>query len=259
MKREKGGLLMNSKNLLHLVQPEMQRLIAEGLQQDEFKMYYDPVIDIKSDVVSLFDLSICWHHERYGVLEAIKFIPLIKQLPEYEQFAHRFFECVSRRLHFFESIDKLTALAIPVSAKQLKRDDGIDMLLQFLNAHDIPTSGVVLKIFNYAENLPEKLELLQETGFKIIVPYELRVKFKKLSVDYVLISRHEIEKKRLLGEPLLKETLKATLAKAHCQFIVHDIEEESHQLFLQQYGIRYFQGPFYSEPLPFEEMFKKLS
>lgn len=250
---------MNSKNLLHLVQPEIQRLISEGLRQDEFKIYYNPVIDTKADAVSLFDLSICWHHERYGVLEAIKFIPLIKQLPEYEQLAHRFFECVSRRLHFFESIGKLTTLTVPVSATQLKRDDGIDLLLQFLNMHDIPAHGVVLKIFNYAENLPEKLSILQEMGFKIMVHYELRVRFKKLPIDYVLISRHEIEKKRLLGEPLLKEILEATLAKVHCQFIVQDIEEESHQLFLQQYGIRYFQGPFYSDPLPYEEMFKKLS
>ena len=65
---------MNNKHLLNLVQPEIQRLISEGLQQDEFKMYYNPVMDMKVGAVLLFDLSICWHHERYGVLEAIKFI-----------------------------------------------------------------------------------------------------------------------------------------------------------------------------------------
>lgn len=249
---------MKNQTLLHLVQPEIKRLLIDGLNQDQFKIYYHPIVDAKMDAVLLFDLSICWHHERYGVLEAMQFLPLIKQLPEYEQLAHRFFACVSRRIQFFKSIGKPTRLIIPVLSAQLEREDGIDLLRSFLERHAIDSQDILLKVIGYDIHLPERLLTLHKLGFQIIMSYELRVQYEEILTDYILISRHIIEKKRLLGEPLLKEILQAMFEKMRCQWIVQQIEEESQQLFLEQYGIRYFQGPYYSDPLPFDEMFKKL-
>jgi len=249
---------MKNNNLHHLVQPEIRRLFAEGLKQNEFKTYYNPIIDVQVDEVVFFDLSICWHHERYGVLEAMQFLPIIQTLPEYDELAHRFFAYVAKRIRYFKRMNKQTKLMIPISANQLKMDEGIDMLLHFLNNHQITSENIVLNIMGYAENLPDKLTILSRLGFQTVISYELCTKYAHPIADYVFINRHTIEKKRLLGEPLLKRVLQSTLKKLKCQFIVQNIEEESHQLFLQKYGLRYFQGPYYTEPLLFEDMMKKL-
>ncbi len=58
---------------------KLQHSLNHAMERDEFKLYYQPKIDVQTGKVVGMEALLRWHHPKMGVVEPSKFIPILEE------------------------------------------------------------------------------------------------------------------------------------------------------------------------------------
>jgi polar amino acid transport system substrate-binding protein len=270
-KREDGSVEIFKKEMYNVQADEMLMAeeMKEALKKSEFKVYYQPIIDLKTMDVRGAEALIRWNHPRLGLITPDKFIHLaevsglIIDIGEYV-----LEEVIRQHRHWSEFGFKDIEITINLSAREL---------LSYQLGEKLEQLFIDQKVDPHYFNLDMSESDAMEDTIKTDLEFSILKKIGvNLSIDHFGVGGSSIEQLQKLPIHALKidrsllkdvdtdkyhqETVKAIVVLAHAlnmEVVAGGIETKGQYAMLQKLGCDRAQGYIFSRPAPAFE-FQKL-
>ncbi|UCZ53923.1 EAL domain-containing protein [Bacillus shivajii] len=269
------------KNDYHFFKPTMntstysefilENDLRKALAEEEFKVYYQPFIDIETGEINGMEALLRWDHPDKGIISPDKFIPLAEEtgliLPIGEWVLRT--ACKQIREWQNEGFPPIN-VSVNLSLRQFLQQDLCEKISEIIKENELDPRCLELEItesiamdINYTMRI---LKRLKKLGIKISMDdfgtgYSSLSNLKNLPIDKLKIDKsfiHDI--RNPLYEVEVVSTI-ITLAKnLRLQVVAEGVETENQLQFLEKEKCDAFQGYLFSKPLPaseIEELLKK--
>ena len=235
--------------------------LFNALEKKQFKVYYQPIIDIKSEKVVGFEALVRWIHPDFGFLCPDKFISIaensgfIFKLGEFV--LDSAIKAVKRLQNEFQ---RSFFIAINFSLKQFLDERLLDIIANYLHMYNFNSSDLILEITERtAMQEPEKtkqiLSNIRKRGIKIAID-DFGTGYS--SLEYLIdfeVDKIKIDKKFVLymlntnkAMTIVKMTI--GLCKAlNIVSVAEGVETQQHLIKLKDLGCKEAQGYYFSPPM----------
>ncbi|WP_448862408.1 two-component system response regulator [Dorea sp.] len=244
---------------------ELTGELKNGLAQEQFKVYYQPVIDAKTEKIVSAEALIRWIHPQRGFVSPAVFIPALEESGHISELDFY----VTKKVFAFEKERYNQGKKIvPVSINLSWMDFYDETMMSWIdqNVGEYQKLGIKSR-FEITEtsfeamkqNRNNILEALQAKGamtllddfgsgyssYGVLQDYN----FDILKIDMSLVRQIETN-------PKSRSILKSIIEMAHelgMKLVAEGAETEEQVAFLKENDCDYIQGYYYSKPLPEEE------
>lgn len=244
----------------------LQNELKFALEQDQFEMYYQAIVNINSNKIIGAEALVRWNHSSKGVLAPNSFIDFMEQSNMNLLFGDMVIKKVFYDIHVINSAmhHNHFKLSINISAKQFFDYNFVPNLLKFTKDFAIDSKQIELElletqIMNNSEISTKKIDQLHQNGFSISIDdfgtgysslsYLKNFKVDKLKIDQSFI-RDFIDDKsdRVIVQAIIK------LAETfNLKVQAEGVETAEHFTLLQTMECDYAQGYTFNKPMPLSE------
>jgi len=106
--------------------------VAKGIERDEFVLYYQPKVNLRSGVVFGVEALIRWQHPTKGLLQPGQFLPSIENQPLSVALGDWVIQAAVQQISQWHSVGLDVQVSVNVGARQLQQDDFVAKLAQVL-------------------------------------------------------------------------------------------------------------------------------
>ena len=270
----------SGKNAYRFFTPEMneeavkslniENGIRNALRNDEFELYYQPIIDTEKGSVIGVEALIRWIHPEQGMIPPDDFIPNCEETGTIHEVGRWVINEACRQLRQWKNSGfEDFYVAVNLSPLQINENFFEDVVDKTLAAHGLSPDSIVLEI---TENMfidsgkEEIIAAISEKGDlsprfcldDFGTGYSSLAALKRFSIEILKVDRSFIQKVDQSEEDVAMVTAIIALAKAlKIPVVCEGVETQEQLELIQQIGGDYIQGYYYSKPLPVEE-FEKL-
>jgi EAL domain-containing protein (putative c-di-GMP-specific phosphodiesterase class I) len=241
--------------------------IHSAMQNQEFSLHYQPIIDLVTKKITSAETLLRWNHPKLGFISLNKFLPLAEESGLIREIGLWVVKEVASNLQHW---DTLGLPPLQISLNQSVAEYGLSKChiewLKILNNKQIPLNTITFeiteKIFsNENINYLNSIRQLKQAGIRISLDgfgtgsSSLNY-LKKFPLDVIKIDRSYIHS--MIDDPthaIFVETIILLANKLGIKIIATGIETQQ-QLALLNSQCRYVQGNYFSKPLPFIEFIK---
>ena len=252
-----------------------QRLINDlgrGIQEHEFKVYYQPKYNIQNDAPKLASAEalIRWQHPELGLIAPDDFIPLFERNGQIREIDKYVWNEAARQIGLWR--DKY-GVTLPVSVN-LSRVDALDPNLEQTLDDLVAQCGLERRALNleitesaYTENadqLRDTIFRLREKGFIIEMDdfgsgYSSLNMLSSMPIDVLKMDRAFIQNIEHSEKDFrLVELILDIARNLQVPVIAEGVETEAQMLMLKNAGCALVQGFYFSRPLPPEAFEEKV-
>lgn len=247
----------------------MDSNLRRALERNEFRLYYQPQIDLATDRVIGVEALVRWVHSDLGMISPTEFIPIAEEtgliVPIGEWVLRE--ACRQMKQWHDEGMEHLR-IAVNLSGRQLKEDNFVEAVLKIVEQTGIKPGLVELELtesmlMDAESTVLDKLYALRSAGIELAID-DFGTGYSSMSyLKTFPINCLKIDKSFVRDLPQNREDAaitKAIIAMAKAlkmQVIAEGIETVEQGEFLRQNGCHMSQGYYYSKPLPADEI-KKL-
>ena len=248
----------------------MESSIREGLNNDEFEVYFQPIIDLESMKVSHLEALIRWNHPKLGLVMPSKFIPLAEESELITEITKYVVFKVMTTINDLNRINNYKCkIAINFSLKDLESDSLFYVFKKYLRQFKIDGSAITLeiterKVIVSSEQNQQHLERYKKlnvsfsmddfgTGYSNL-GYLINKPFDTLKIDRSFISRIGEESKS-------EEVVKATISIANAlglKTVAEGVETKAQYDFVASHNCDYIQGYYFQTPKPIGKLLEYL-
>ena len=269
------------RNALRFFDPDMQagvmaRVTLEGdlrnaLREQQFVLYYQPQVDAGGSCAGA-EALVRWQHPQRGLVAPDAFIPLAEETGLILPLGHWVLETACAQLAAWAAhpATRRLSLAVNVSARQLREKDFVEQVLTILA--DSGASPGLLKLelteshlLTEVEDTIVKMNALKDKGIRFALDdfgtgYSSLAYLKRLPLEKLKIDRSFV--RDVLTDPNAAAIAKTIVALAHAlglDVLAEGVEIAEQRDFLAANGCHWYQGYFFSRPLPlagFEEFLR---
>ncbi len=241
--------------------------LQEGIAKEQFKVYYQPVIDTKTGKIASAEALIRWIHPDKGFISPALFIPALEENGHISELD---FYVLKKVWQFISDRCENNKFVVPISVN-----------LSWMDFYDeIMMEKILKEMDRFRENGREHMARFEitETSYAAIrenrsgILESLRIKNAKIllddfgsgfssfgmlqDIDFDIL-KIDMSFIRKIGEnPKTKSIVHSIIGMAHeigIKTVAEGVETEEQVSFLRQSGCDYIQGYYYSKPLPEEE------
>ncbi len=237
-----------------------------ALQEDQFELYYQPIVDFKTSKITSCEALIRWNNPARGVVFPDEFIPYAESSGFIINLGNW---VINRACQDYKKLSSdIQSIAINISPKQFNQESFIENIIQTIKEHTIDPSVFKLELTESVavDNLYttiEKMNILKSYGFSLAMDdfgtgYSSLSYLKNLPFDFLKIDRSFV--KNILeneDDASLVKTILTISKQFHFSVIAEGVETQAHVEFLKALDCEYYQGYITSKPVPLQE-FKKL-
>lgn len=245
----------------------LENELKQALQNNEFRLYYQPQICAKSEQLVGVEALIRWEHSTLGIVPPDQFIPIAEESNLIIEIGRWVIYNACKQFSEWATLliaNKLTCtIAVNLSAKQLK-DNGLSTYLyECLQKFNVPAHLVELELTESSleDSLSaiDMLNNLAETGVKLSLDdfgtgysslsHLREYPFSILKIDKSFIQSSDNEKQSSL--------LRAICSFAHSlgyETVAEGVETEAQKTFCKELNVNRLQGFLFSKPLPAHEL-----
>jgi diguanylate cyclase (GGDEF)-like protein len=146
--------------------------LRAALRRDEFAVYYQPIRDLATDEVVVFEALVRWNHPQRGLIAPTKFIPLAEETGLIAQLG----DYVLRRACMDAAgWSRKVGVAVNLSPVQFKNPNLVSSVMAALQIGRLPSHRLELEI---TESV-----LLQNSAATLAILHELRANGVRISLD----------------------------------------------------------------------------
>ena len=250
------------RNKLHI-----EREMRQALEQEEFQLYFQPIVDLDNGELSGFESLIRWHHPIRGMVPPVEFIPIAEEnnliLPLGRWILYE--SCRQMCAWQKENIAAWNMMvSVNLSAKQFVQPDLVEQVSAVLNETGLPARCLKLEITE--SYLMENSELavktvtdLRSLGLQLSLDdfgtgYSSLSYLHSLPVSFLKIDRSFVS--RMMSSKKNSEMVQTIIRLAQnlrMKVIAEGIENTEQMAHLQILNCQFGQGYFFSKPLPADE------
>ena len=241
-------------------QTELLNQLRQAIQNNEFQLYYQPIIELETGKTIATEALIRWVHPTKGFIPPLEFI----SLSEKNGFIKDITEWV-----FKEAADQFLAwgkkrnfkISINLSASMLMNDKFIGSLIRWIEDHHIDCKKFNIEITETAiigdiQKSIHVLNALRRLGFTIALDdfgtgYSSLTYLQRLPIDTIKIDRSFISNIKEDTEEFY--VLKYMIDLAHhlkLNVVAEGIETKEQADMIKKYNVDYAQGYYFCKPMP---------
>lgn len=241
--------------------------LQEGIAKEQFKVYYQPVIDTKTGKIASAEALIRWIHPDKGFISPALFIPALEENGHISELD---FYVLKKVWQFISDRCENNKFVVPISVN-----------LSWMDFYDeIMMEKILKEMDRFRENGREHMARFEitETSYAAIrenrsgILESLRIKNAKILLDdfgsgfssFGMLQDYDFDILKIdmsfirkIGEnPKTKSIVHSIIGMTHeigIKTVAEGVETEEQVSFLRQSGCDYIQGYYYSKPLPEEE------
>ena len=237
-----------------------------AIQNNELALYYQPVIDLKTNKIKSMEALIRWHHPKLGLIPPSTLIPIAESSGTIFPIGLWVLKTACNQIKTWQDNNfPPTKISINISECQIKQDDIVKTIKHVIDDTKIEAQYLEIeiseKIFLSTGNiiLP-KLCGLKELGIGVNLDqfgtcYSQFATLKHFPIDCIKIDRVLI--KSFMEHPELDGLIKsiATVAVGlKLNIVAEGIENEEQLKIINKIFTGEAQGYFFSKPLPADEV-----
>ena len=240
--------------------------IRKALKYDEFSLYYQPKLNVVTGEVTGLEALIRWTHPKNGPISPATFIPIaeesgvITQIGEWviKEACEQHYTWVNQG---FEPI----RIAVNVSAIELQRLDFAEKVAEIIKETKMDPKYLEIEItensvMENTEDCIETMNTLRQMGITFSIDdfgtgYSSFGYLKKFPINYLKIDQSFI--RSALTEQSSAAIVKAMIQLAHTfglKVVAEGVEEKEILHLLQDNQCDYYQGYYFSKPVPASEL-----
>ena len=265
-----GVLLYNKKFTDTLMKKvSLHSDLKKAIKNEEFEVYYQPVVDTKKNIIVGAEALIRWNHSKKGFISPEEFI----HVAEHHGLINDIGKFVIRKV--CEDLPKLLnkfgkdfILAFNVSSKEFAHDDYIKQLLELVKDFNISAENLELEITetyimqNHTIAI-EKMQELRKHGFNIAIDdfgtgYSSLSYLKKFPINKIKIDKSFVLD--ITTDQDDNDMVKAIINIAkifNLEVQTEGVETLEHLKILKELSADIAQGYFYSKPANIEDIISK--
>lgn len=244
--------------------------LHKALKHQEFKLYYQPKIDLSCKRVTGMEALLRWYHRDFGWVSPTQFIPLAEEtdlILTIGEWALRK-ACEQNRLWQDQGYPPLK-VTVNVSGQQFKRTDMVKLVLDVLAESGLDPSCLQLELtesvlMKNISNTVVKLGELKKHGVSIAVDdfgtgYSSLAYLKRFRLDTLKIDQSFV--RDIEQDTDNAAIVSAIITMAHTlgmDVVAEGVETWDQLEFLRQHCCDHIQGYYFSQPLPPEEFIELL-
>lgn len=245
----------------------MKEDLKYAVDNNEFVLYYQPIVD-KNKAIKKLEALIRWNNRKLGYISPDKFIEYAEETGEIVKIGYWVIEDVCKNFNELFKSDDILQVSINVSPIQLMEVDFVNKAEEILNKYNVTWKNLCLEITETAvldENIiiRDNLLLLNKKGVKIALDdfgtgYASFSYLKKFKLNILKIDRIFIDNGLDIDYKIV-DNIKSIANLLNMETVIEGVETEEQFNNLKSVGCEYFQGYYFSRPLPISEINKILS
>lgn len=257
----------HSMQVAYIDKAKLAGELQEGIAKEQFRVYYQPVIDTKTGKIASAEALIRWIHPDKGFISPALFIPALEENGHISELD---FYVLKKVWQFINDRCENNKFVVPISVN-----------LSWMDFYDeIMMEKILKEMDRFRENSREHMARFEitETSYAAIrenrsgILESLRIKNAKILLDdfgsgfssFGMLQDYDFDILKIdmsfirkIGEnPKTKSIVHSIIGMAHeigIKTVAEGVETEEQVSFLRQSGCDYIQGYYYSKPLPEEE------
>lgn len=245
---------------------QMLRDLHEALPENQFKLHFQPIVDLKSGRIVEVEALARWFHPKRGAVPPASFIPLLERSPLMNEVGDWIFrEAAAHAKRWRSLLNAPVRVGVNISAVQFRDLKLHQRWIDYLGDMDLPGSCLTLELtegvlIQDERGVLEALECLRAAGIEIAIDdfgtgYSSLSYLKKFNIDYLKIDRSFTQ--HLSARASEFALTKAIVAMAHelgMQVVAEGVETQEQRDLLVQMGCELGQGYLFSKALPSREI-----
>ncbi|MEJ6077692.1 EAL domain-containing protein [Vibrio sp. 1-Bac 57] len=244
---------------------ELVETLRHSLKNNEFELYYQPIVDLSTNKICKAEALIRWHHPLRGLVSPFEFIPVAEEVGLITDIGEWVARTAARDLAEFKKLNVDTEFQISINVSPLQfKGDGQWMKNWFEYVADLGLShdAIIVEItenllMESEENIRYQLTLLRDQGVSIAIDdfgvgYSSLSYLQKMDVDILKIDKSFVDD--LETESNSRDLCKVMIMLAqqlNIQVVAEGIENEQQKQYLLEAGCQFGQGYLFSKPMPF--------
>jgi diguanylate cyclase (GGDEF)-like protein/PAS domain S-box-containing protein len=244
---------------------ELQHGLNHALERDEFKLYYQPRINVQSGRVVGMEALLRWEHSTKGLLEPLTFIPILEETGKIIEAGH----WILRKACTFNAELERKGLgplrvSVNLSARQFHDEQLLQCIEDIRTKNNFNTAGLEVEITEslLIENVDSAvaiLDELHEAGIHIAIDdfgtgYSSMSYLKRFPIDLLKIDKsfvNDIPDDK--DDVAIVRAIVALGETMGMNLVAEGVETEEQLQFFREVDHCEIQGFYISKPMPEEE------
>jgi len=240
----------------------MENDLRKSIERRDFRVYYQPIVNIETGKTNEFEALIRWEHPEHGFIPPTEFIPVAEEtgliVPIGEWVLEESVRQISNWRQMFPK--KQLSVSVNLSAKQLMHPNLIKQVKEIVRSSALDPDCLKLEVTEsmVMDNAEVALEVLSElcalgvrlstddfgTGYSSL-SYLHRFPFERLKIDRSFIGKVDTDAK---SEEIVR-TIVTLADNLHLEVVAEGIETKSQFQKLREFGCYLGQGFLFSKPV----------
>lgn len=260
---------MNAKAFEQLT---LEHNLRKALQKNQFLVYYQPQIDLRTQKIIGAEALVRWQHPELGMISPAQFIPIAEEtgliLPLGEWVLRT---ACQQAKYWYDQLGTRFMISVNLSSRQFQQQDLVSTVYRSLRDTQLPPELLELEItetlgMKNPELTLKTLHELKSMGIHIAIDdfgtgYSSLSYLKKFPIDTLKIDQSFVSD--INGDSSDGAIVVAVIALAHSlklKVIAEGVETPEQAEYLLGHGCERIQGYIFSPPVPaqdFEDIIKK--
>jgi diguanylate cyclase (GGDEF)-like protein len=241
--------------------------LRSALNNNQFEVYYQPIINLKTGLISKAEALLRWHHHEHGFISPLDFIPLAEETGLIDKIGDLVLrQSIEKAKYWSNLFSNNFQISVNLSPIQFKLDNHVFTSRWGNYLHEIGLSGqnVVVEItegllLNAEPEIIDKLHWLRDAGIQVAIDdfgtcYSSLSYLKVFDIDYLKIDKSFV--RNLESNENDIALCDAIILMAHTlglKVIAEGVETVGQKKILANAGCDFAQGYLFSRPVPADE------
>jgi len=266
--KEKGGYSFYSE-IVAKKALEFNWMINElkkAIKNDEFLVYYQPLIDLQSGSINGVEVLIRWNHPIKGWISPVDFIPVAEASGLIIDIGKWVFEksCEQKKIWNDKGLSDVK-VSINLSGKELIKENIFSDIKETIDKYDLEYSCIQIEITETSiiKDLDKSrsiLKQLRSLGIKIALDdfgtgYSSLNYLETLPIDVLKIDKSFVDRIKDVDQD--EKIINVIIQLAHIlnlEVVAEGVETKEQMIFLNKYHCNLAQGYLFSKPLSAKEI-----
>ncbi|MDP2783087.1 MAG: EAL domain-containing protein [Sulfurimicrobium sp.] len=255
-------------NIGLLSRMKLDHAMRQALEHGDFKLHYQPQVDLGSGRIFGAEALIRWHDKELGQISPAQFIPVAEETGVIVAIGNWVLTQAVQQAALWHAQGKQLVMAVNVSALQFQQANFVASVAEALNAAALPPGRLELELTESilvrdADDALKRLEALAELGVRLAID-DFGTGYSSLSyLKRFPIHKLKIDRSFICGLPGDDSDVAIAFAIINLaqalklRVIAEGVETEAQRAFLTSTGCQEFQG-FLCSPAVDAEAFERL-
>ncbi len=240
---------------------ELTNDLRMAIEHEQLTLYYQPIVDTKTNKLSSFEALVRWNHPKYGLVTPDNFITLAEEGGFMVKVGKFVIQKACAQIKIMQDAGLNAKVAVNISSKQLTQNHLEQTVKNIvtesgINPHLLELEVTESFLMENIEQVEKVISNLKEFGISTAIDdfgtgYSSLARLKKLSISKLKIDKSFIDDIPHDEDDMVITEMIITLAKQlNLDIVAEGVETEAQVAFLKEKGCHLMQGYLFSEAIP---------